>query len=77
MIIKQFIQTPFQQNTRIVACKATGKAICIDPGEESTEVADFIRSSGFDLLSICLTHGHLDHVGGTRFMHENFRWPKF
>ena len=72
MIIEQFVLTPFQQNTRVVACEDTGKAICIDPGEESTEVADFIRSSGFDLSAICLTHGHLDHIGGTGFMHENF-----
>ncbi|MEO7674500.1 MAG: MBL fold metallo-hydrolase [Pyrinomonadaceae bacterium] len=72
MIIKQFVLTPFQQNTRIVACEETGKAICIDPGEASADVADFIRSGGLDLSAICLTHGHLDHVGGTHFMHENF-----
>lgn len=72
MIIQQFVLTPFQQNTRVVACEDTGKAICIDPGEKSTEVVDFIRSSGFDLSAICLTHGHLDHIGGTGFMHENF-----
>ncbi len=72
MIIEQFVLTPFQQNTRVVACEETGKAICIDPGEASTEVADFINSSGFELSAIFLTHGHLDHIGGSRFMHENF-----
>ena len=72
MIIEQFVLTPFQQNTRVIACEDTGKAICIDPGEASTEVVDFIRESGFDLSAICLTHGHLDHIGGTSFMHENF-----
>ncbi len=72
MIIQQFVLTPFQQNTRVVACEDTGKAICIDPGEESADIADFIRNSGFDLSAICLTHGHLDHIGGTRFMHDNF-----
>ena len=72
MIIKQFVLTPFQQNTRVVACEDTGKAICIDPGEESGEVVAFIKDSGLELLAVCLTHGHLDHIGGTRFMHDNF-----
>ena len=72
MIIQEFVLTPFQQNTRVVACEDTGKAICIDPGEASDEVRDFIDSGGYDLLAIFLTHGHLDHVGGTGFMHENF-----
>ncbi len=35
MIIETFILTPFQQNTRIVACEETREAICIDPGEKS------------------------------------------
>ncbi len=72
MIIKQFVLTPFQQNTRIVACEETGKAICIDPGEEASDIVDFIENSGLELSAICLTHGHLDHIGGTTFMHENF-----
>lgn len=72
MIIEQFVQTPFQQNTRIVACENTRKAICIDPGEASPEVVDFVKGGAFNLLAIILTHGHLDHIGGTRFMHENF-----
>ncbi|MGQ0542496.1 MAG: MBL fold metallo-hydrolase [Blastocatellia bacterium] len=72
MIIETFVQTPFQQNTRIVACEETGKAICIDPGEASEEVVGFINENGLDLQAICLTHGHLDHVGGTHFLHENF-----
>jgi hydroxyacylglutathione hydrolase len=72
MIIQQFVLTPFQQNTRIVACEETRKAICIDPGEESAEVVDFVRANSLELSAICLTHGHLDHVGGTHFMHGAF-----
>lgn len=72
MIVQQFTQTPFQQNTRVVACEATGKAICIDPGEPSPEVTEFIKDNGLELTAICLTHGHLDHVGGTGHLHESF-----
>ncbi|HLA96417.1 MAG TPA: MBL fold metallo-hydrolase [Pyrinomonadaceae bacterium] len=72
MIIETFVQTPFQQNTRIVACEKTRAAICIDPGERSDTVVDFVNENGLDLQAICLTHGHLDHIGGTGFLHESF-----
>lgn len=72
MIVREFVQTAFQQNTRVVACENTGKAICIDPGEESPGVARYIRDNGYDLEAICLTHGHLDHVGGAAHLHGEF-----
>lgn len=64
MIIEQFIQSPFQQNTRVVACENTRTAICIDPGEDSPELESFIRDNGLILQAITLTHAHLDHIGG-------------
>jgi hydroxyacylglutathione hydrolase len=65
MLIQQFVLTPFQQNTRVVACEKTRRAICIDPGEESDELKAFIGENGLQVQAIALTHGHLDHVGGT------------
>ena len=65
MLIEQFILTPFQQNTRVVACETTRKAICIDPGERSDELVNFLNNAGLELQAIALTHGHLDHIGGT------------
>jgi hydroxyacylglutathione hydrolase len=72
MIVQSFVLTPFQQNTRIVACPKTGRAICIDPGEASGEINDFIKTSGFELQAVALTHAHLDHVGGTTALHRKF-----
>ena len=72
MIIVTFTITPFQQNTRIVACEETGKAVCIDPGEKSEEIINFINENNFELQAITLTHGHLDHVGGTLDLHTAF-----
>lgn len=65
MIVQRFVLTAFQQNTRVVACEKTGAAMCIDPGEASEELTSFIRNAGLELRTIALTHGHLDHVGGT------------
>jgi len=72
MIIQRFVLTAFQQNTRIIACDETRQAICIDPGEQSNELESFIRDSGLTLQAVALTHGHLDHIGGTSALHEAF-----
>ncbi|QYO65868.1 MBL fold metallo-hydrolase [Leptolyngbya sp. 7M] len=65
MKIEKFVLSAFQQNTRIVACPTTGEAMCIDPGAESPEIIDYVKANGLNLKMIALTHGHLDHVGGT------------
>ena len=72
MIIEKFVLTPFQQNTRVVACETTRKAICIDPGERSEALIGFIRTNDLDLQAITLTHGHLDHVGGVSDLRNAF-----
>lgn len=72
MIIETFVLTPFQQNTRVVVCEQTRKAICIDPGEPSQDLVDYIRNNGLDLQAIILTHGHLDHIGGTTALASEF-----
>lgn len=72
MIVETFTITPFGQNTRVVTCEKTGKAICIDPGEKSEKIVNFIKVNNFELQAITLTHGHLDHVGGTTALHKAF-----
>lgn len=65
MIIEQITVTLFQQHTRLVGCEETGQAICIDPGDDAPTIAARLRRHGFQLQAITLTHGHMDHVGGT------------
>ncbi len=72
MKIQKFVLTAFQQNTRVVFCEKTRHAICIDPGSPSTELTRFIRDNVLALHAVVLTHGHLDHVGGTGAIHEEF-----
>jgi len=72
MIIETFVLTPFQQNTRVVVCEPTRTAICIDPGEDSPEIVDFLRLNDYQLQAIALTHAHLDHIGGVSALHKIF-----
>jgi hydroxyacylglutathione hydrolase len=72
MILETFILTPFEQNTRVVACERTREALCIDPGEPSQEMVNYINDNDLDLKVIALTHGHLDHIGGTAYLHKHF-----
>lgn len=72
MLVETFPLTPFQQNTRIVACERTRRAICIDPGESSDDLVAYLNDNDLELQAITLTHGHLDHVGGTTALSKAF-----
>jgi glyoxylase-like metal-dependent hydrolase (beta-lactamase superfamily II) len=64
MIIEQITVTAFQQHTRILGCEQTKRAICIDPGDDSSAIVEAIDKHGFELQAIAVTHAHLDHIGG-------------
>ncbi|HVG37780.1 MAG TPA: MBL fold metallo-hydrolase [Pyrinomonadaceae bacterium] len=64
MIIEQLTVTAFQQQTRVVGCEQTKRAVCIDPGDDADLIVEALERRGLELQSIALTHAHLDHVGG-------------
>jgi glyoxylase-like metal-dependent hydrolase (beta-lactamase superfamily II) len=64
MIIEELTVTAFQQHTRVVGCEKTGRAVCIDPGDEAEMVVEALERHGLELQAITLTHAHMDHVGG-------------
>lgn len=64
MIIEEITVTAFQQHTRVVGCEETGRAICIDPGDEALRIVETLERHKLKLQAITLTHAHLDHVGG-------------
>jgi len=57
--------TPLQQNCTIVWCEKTKKAAIIDPGGEIPRLMGGLEQHGLTLEKIWITHGHLDHAGGT------------
>ena len=64
MIIETITVTAFQQQTRVVGCEQTKRAICIDPGDDSDSIVAAIDRHGFELQAIACTHAHMDHIGG-------------
>jgi glyoxylase-like metal-dependent hydrolase (beta-lactamase superfamily II) len=64
MIIEKITVTAFQQHTRIIGCEETGRAICIDPGDEALRIVGALDKHQLELQAIALTHAHMDHVGG-------------
>lgn len=57
--------TSFSQNCSIVWCDETMEAVVVDPGGDVKHLVTIIQELGVKVVKILLTHGHLDHVGGT------------
>ncbi|USD66395.1 MBL fold metallo-hydrolase [Vibrio sp. SCSIO 43136] len=57
--------TSFSQNCSILWCDETMKGAVIDPGGDVKQLVAVIKELGVEVEKILLTHGHLDHVGGT------------
>ena len=56
--------TPFQQNSLLLWCRGMNVATVVDPGGDLPRIEAQIRSRGFSIEQIVLTHGHIDHAGG-------------
>ena len=57
--------TPFQQNCSILWCDRTRKAAVVDPGGDLDRIRTAVAQLGVTVEKILITHGHIDHAGGT------------
>jgi glyoxylase-like metal-dependent hydrolase (beta-lactamase superfamily II) len=57
--------TPFAQNCTLLWCEDTMKAAIVDPGGDVDEIVKAAGQLGVVPEKILLTHGHIDHAGGT------------
>ncbi|GAL22309.1 hypothetical metal-binding enzyme YcbL homolog [Vibrio maritimus] len=49
------------------------KGIVIDPGGDVKQLLMLVEQLGVSVEKLVLTHGHLDHVGGTVEMAESLK----
>lgn len=75
MEIKQFVFSPFQENTYVVYTDDLD-AMIVDPGcystEEENKLRLFIESKGLKVTHLVNTHLHLDHAFGNSFVEETW-----
>ena len=67
--------TPFQQNCSLLWCEETRAAAIVDPGGDIDLIVDTIDRTGVTPRKILLTHGHIDHAGGTAEIASRLRLP--
>lgn len=78
--LASFTFNPFQENTYILHDK-TRECYIIDPGcfgpEEEKELKDFIEGKKLKPTKLILTHAHIDHVMGCRFVKNTWDIPMY
>jgi len=67
--------TPYQQNCTLLWCDETMKSAIVDPGGDLHRIRQTVKDTGTVLEKIILTHGHLDHVGGTAELAKELDLP--
>lgn len=70
--IKQFKLGPLQNNTFLLVDEDTRVCAVVDPAYGSAQILEYIRSQGYKLEKILITHAHFDHIGG---VNDLVTWP--
>jgi hydroxyacylglutathione hydrolase len=75
LYLKTFTFNPFQENTYLLY-DDQGIAFIIDPGNsnasEDLQLKQFIEEKKLKLSRLLLTHGHIDHILGNKFIFDTF-----
>lgn len=64
MIIERRAVEPFFKNGFVLGCEETREGVVIDPGDEVGQLLGAAAQHNLSIVSILLTHAHLDHVTG-------------
>ena len=55
---------------------AGNNAILFDAGVGILDINEFLKSQGFAVTAVVLTHAHYDHIGGMKYFPKNFLIPQ-
>lgn len=75
LYLKSFCFNPFQQNTYLIF-NDEGHAFIVDPGNsnssENNVLKQFIEEKQIKPIRLLLTHAHIDHVLGNKFVFDTY-----
>ncbi|NPA31410.1 MAG: MBL fold metallo-hydrolase [Chloroflexi bacterium] len=67
---------PLETNAYLLADRATGTAVVVDPGAEGERIAAAAQARGWTIRHVWLTHAHFDHIGGLAALADALpAWP--
>jgi glyoxylase-like metal-dependent hydrolase (beta-lactamase superfamily II) len=67
--------TPFQQNCTLLWCTKTMKGAFVDAGGDLPRLKQAAGQYGVTIEKLLVTHGHIDHCGGTGILAEELGVP--
>lgn len=77
MLIKCLAVGHMEANCYIVTDEESLDCAVIDPGDELNTIMDYIEELHLKVRAVFLTHGHYDHTGAARGIHEETGAPVF
>jgi hydroxyacylglutathione hydrolase len=73
--VHYFAFGPFQENTYVL-WDETKECIVLDPGNstpnEHKKLSDFISQNNLNLKRLILTHAHIDHINGNKYIFDTY-----
>ncbi|MDE6644083.1 MAG: MBL fold metallo-hydrolase [Muribaculaceae bacterium] len=75
MIKELQVQGVFAENTYFYIDDHSKSGFIIDPGAQAGLIYDVVKSNGWTIEKILLTHGHFDHIGAAELLREKLVAP--
>lgn len=68
--IGRMVLGSYQTNCYFIYREDEKRAIVVDPADQGAKIYDALQKNGIAVEAILLTHGHFDHIWGTKALRE-------
>jgi glyoxylase-like metal-dependent hydrolase (beta-lactamase superfamily II) len=74
-LLRTIVVGPVGANCSVLACAETGEALVVDPGGDAGRILALLAEMKVQPVLIAHTHGHFDHILGTREVAASTKAP--